>query len=131
MRDDRTRGYLLVVDDDATIRRLMGDVLQWLGHSAVIVGDADAAVARFVEARDTSQPFDAVLTDLYLGGDDDGASLLRRLRSLEPTLPAVVFTGNPEAAPASDYEAYGFQARLGKPFRLNELDAAVESVLHY
>ncbi len=126
-----SHAHLLVVDDDPAIRGLMEDALTALGHSVVTAADVEAAIDSFVDAREQSTPFDAVVTDLILGGSEDGLSLLRRLRTLEPGLRAMVFTGDPEAAAASEYEAYGFQARLDKPFRLEDLDAAVETVLNY
>ena len=66
---------ILMVDDDAQIRQLLGDYLSGFGMSVVAVADGKA----MDEALEKST-FDLVILDLMLPGED-GLSLCRKLRA--------------------------------------------------
>ena len=77
---------ILLVDDDRNLREVTGVGLRRHGFDVVTVAAAEAAVEAVRE-----DDFEAVVTDLKMPGMG-GMELLRRLHSLQPTLPVVVLT---------------------------------------
>ena len=70
--------HVLVVDDDAEIRKLLGEYLERNGFRVSLATDG----AEMRRALDRSRP-DIVVLDLMLPGDD-GLTLCRDLRAIEP-----------------------------------------------
>jgi CheY-like chemotaxis protein len=112
---------VLVVDDEPDIC----DVTAWLlkSYGAVVEAAPSAAVAR---ARIAARPFDVLLCDLNMPGED-GLSLLRSIRAAPNdyrAIPAAAVT----ARGGARHEATqaGFDRVLGKPF---ETAAMVDTVL--
>ncbi|HZS83932.1 MAG TPA: PAS domain-containing protein [Stellaceae bacterium] len=111
-----------VVDDDPDVRDFAADSLRQAGYEVV---DAESGVA-VLGAIERGLAVDAVIVD-YAMPAMNGAELARRLRDLVPQLPIILITGYAEADIA-DFPS-GI-AVLKKPFRIDDLIAAVGLVLH-
>jgi DNA-binding response OmpR family regulator len=115
--------HILVVDDDAAMRDLIGAFLSERGFrvSPAATGDEMANVL----ARDR---VDLIVLDIRLG-EDDGFALLRALPA-ETRPPAIVVTGHArEEADAVLGLELGADDYMTKPFGLSELLARVRAVL--
>ena len=114
----RGRGEcILLVDDEAFARQVARQILEQNGYQVVEAGGGAEALAAFARAPTR---FPLVLTDLMMPGLD-GATLLRRLREIAPTLKAIVMTGGftrEEVARAVESESAAF---LIKPFEAHAL----------
>lgn len=80
---------VLVVDDDAALLGLVGEILRLHGYSVVEAASGEAAL-RLLE--DQRQSIDALITDIVtprLGG----RRLLEHLASLRPVIPALLISG--------------------------------------
>jgi DNA-binding response OmpR family regulator len=114
---------ILVVEDDAAIRRGLCDALAFAGYAVGECARGDEAVERAL----ASSP-DLLLLDVLLPGKD-GFAILRELRVSHPQLPVILLT----ARGAEDDRVRGL--KLGaddyvvKPFSASELLARVEAVL--
>ena len=120
MSETRTR--ILVVEDDAELRRIVRLILQAEGHE---VHEADGVQRGLIEAG-TRRP-DLVLLDLGLP-DGDGVDLIRELRKWS-TAPVIVLsarTGEADKILALDAGADDY---LIKPFGAGELNARVRAQL--
>ncbi|MCE9573598.1 MAG: PAS domain S-box protein [Deltaproteobacteria bacterium] len=84
------RGRILVIDDDAAVRRVVRVILERRGFTAVEAASGDAAIA-VVAASET--PFDVAVLDLSLGGGVSGERVLDELRRDRPALPVVIMSG--------------------------------------
>ncbi|MBL6082754.1 response regulator [Belnapia sp. T18] len=121
-----TRPVILVVEDQALIAILIGDIIQAAGYDAVFAHSGEAALAM----AKTVEHLSAVITDIHLMHGIDGRSVLRHLRKSNPRLPAVVVTGFENSAPEADLRGLGGPtARLVKPFDCDELLASLAGVL--
>jgi len=120
----RTRGSILVVDDDPTVRKVIERLLLSLGYNVVATGDPLDAIA-LVDAHQAH--FDLLLTDIVLP-NLSGQELIKRVRSVHPDVRVLVMTGYGGDA-FSEQDFNGIQV-LGKPFRLDTLANAVEAALH-
>ncbi len=114
---------LLLVDDDPSMLDLLGAHLTRGGHRVLCRGSA----AEALEAA-TSDPLDAVITDLRMSGMD-GLELCQRIVGDRPGLPVVVLTayGNMDAAVAAIRA--GASDFVTKPVELDQLLVVVERVL--
>ena len=77
---------ILVIEDDAAIRRGLVDALDYAGHKVLEAGDGPAGLAAALETA-----VDLVLLDVMLPGKD-GFEVLRELRAAKPTLPVIMVT---------------------------------------
>lgn len=117
------RPRVLVVEDTATVRRLLAEVLGLDGVEVTAVADGLAALAAYPGVRP-----DLVLTDVDMP-QLDGLSLTRALRSRGVDVPVVVLTGRDDAATRRAAVEAGADAFLAKPFGLAELRETVWSRL--
>jgi CheY-like chemotaxis protein len=118
---------VLLVDDDADARDLLGIVLQ--EHGAEVSGAASADQA--VEAFRRSGP-DVVVSDIGLP-DADGYELIRRLRALDVmaarSAVAVALTGWARSEDRDAAMEAGFQSHVVKPVDPEELVALLARLI--
>ena len=114
--------HILVVDDDAEIRSLLGDYLRKNGHKATAVADGKAMWTALSRSK-----VDLIVLDLMLPGED-GLSLCRRLRS-ESDTPVIMLTARGEETDRIVGLEMGADDYLAKPFSPRELLARIKSVL--
>lgn len=115
-------GNILVIDDEASIRKLLDITLQASGYAV-----QQAVTAREGEAAAALRPPDLVLLDLGLP-DDDGQNLLRRLREWYAK-PIVVLSARDEEKEIVKALDGGANDYLTKPFRTGELLARIRAAM--
>ena len=109
---------VLVIDDDPSIRQVVGYVLSDEGYDVVEAADGQAALAA-IERRHP----DVILLDMKMPGMDGWAFVRRYRERYGHRSPIVVLTAAQDAARrGAEVDADGY---LAKPF---DLDALVERV---
>src|SRR5262249_8906636 len=120
----KSRGVVLVVDDDAPLLELMEMILGDEGYRVATAGTLDAAIDALAHVR-----FDLVLADTMGAAlHEDGAPGwvdLEHLREAAGETPVVLCTAHRDADVA-EYAVRGFRDVLLKPFDLEHLLALVE-----
>ena len=113
---------VLVIDDDADVRALLGHLLRQSGWQVTTASDVNEAVEAV-----TATPFDAVLVDFRLADGNSAVDALTQLEAARAGIRdrAVVITGSlarelPKELPPI----------LLKPFSRSELEAAITARLH-
>jgi len=121
----RTTGRILVVDDEAHVRSVVGASLERHGYDVQL-----ASCGR--EALETLErnAFDLVLTDIVMQ-DGDGITLLDRIRVRQPNLPVVMMTANHDIAVAINSMRSGAYDYLLKPFEHDHLIGTVQRALSH
>jgi len=114
--------HVLVVDDDAEIRALLGEYLERNGFRVSLATDG-REMRRALEA---SQP-DIVVLDVMLRGED-GFALCRDLRA-RSTLPVIMVTAKVDEIDRIIGLEMGADDYLPKPFNPRELLARIKSIL--
>jgi CheY-like chemotaxis protein len=118
---------LLVVDDDADARELLGMVLQEAGADVTTAGSASEALAAFERQRP-----DVLVSDIGMP-DCDGYSMIRKVRSLEgergARIPAIALTAFARAEDRGEALEAGFQAHLAKPIEPGELTTLIAQLI--
>jgi two-component system, NtrC family, nitrogen regulation response regulator GlnG len=108
-------GTVIVADDDAAIRTVVGQALTRAGYDVRSASNA-AMLWRFVQSGEG----DLIITDVMMP-DENAFDLIPRIRKLRPELPIVVMSAQNTfmtAIKASERGAYEY---LPKPFDLQEL----------
>ena len=114
---------LLLVEDDRTMRTVLGDAFVGEGHEVVAAVDGH-------EARATlrSQRFDLVVLDVMLPGPS-GLELLRELRQRDTDTPVLLLTARGDESDKVLGLELGADDYVSKPFSLRELLARVKAML--
>jgi DNA-binding response OmpR family regulator len=123
---DRGPGPILVVDDDAKIRRLVRTYLERDGHRVVEAEDGPGAVTALRRERPS-----LVVLDLMLPGID-GLSIIRDLRASMPTgvrPPVLVLSARGLTSDRIEGLSVGADDYLSKPFSPAELALRVRRLL--
>jgi CheY-like chemotaxis protein len=114
---------ILVVDDEAIVRRAIKMLLEHDGHTVLTVDSGDLALAELAQRR-----FDLVITDFSMPRMK-GDELVTHIRQLIPNQPVIMITAFVE-----EYKIFGdasgrVDSLLLKPFSLEELRDSIEHVL--
>jgi DNA-binding NtrC family response regulator len=120
---DPSHERILVVDDEAQLRRMFERILRTEGYEVRCASSGNEAL-KLLE----TEWFDLVVTDLKMPGMD-GMELLAKGKSANPTLPFIVLTafGTVRSAVAAVQEgAYDY---LVKPFDIEELQLVIKKAL--
>jgi PAS domain S-box-containing protein len=119
------KGTILVVDDEATLRATVANLLETLGLAVVEAADGVEALDRLA---DRAHPIDLVLMDITMPRMDGNQAFLE-LRKRDPELPVILcsgFTIQEMATPPPGTRPASF---LQKPYRLRELEGALQRAL--
>jgi CheY-like chemotaxis protein len=119
----RLEPLLLIVDDDAAIRRAVTSELSNAGFAIREAADGEEGLRLYAEIEP-----DLVLTDLAMPRRD-GVSLIRALRELGGTTPILVLSVRGEEEDKVRALDAGADDYLAKPFSLRELAARVRAQL--
>ncbi len=76
---------VLVVDDDALFRRMLGRLFTRKGYVSVAAGGVEEAYKIATEAAENNSPLDVLVTDVDMP-DGTGFDLVYRLRGCVPTI---------------------------------------------
>ncbi len=114
--------HILIVDDDAEIRRLLAEYLVKNGLRVTAVADGRAMAQALAGGR-----FDLIVLDLMLPGED-GLTLCRNLRA-KSDIPIIMLTARGEETDRIVGLEMGADDYLAKPFSARELLARIKGVL--
>lgn len=113
---------ILVVDDERDIRELVAGVLSDEGYSCRTCGDSAGAL----EEIDRKRP-SLVLLDVWLHGSPmDGLEVLDAIKTREPDLPVIIFSGHGNIDTAVSAVSRGALDFIEKPFEAEKLLHLVE-----
>lgn len=115
---------LLLVDDEDTIRLVLGRHLRTRGFDVETASSAAEALGIL-----ETQRFALALFDVRMPGMS-GLDLVPRAREIDPSMAIVMLTAVNDANTATDALTHGALDYLMKPLELSALEAAVERALH-
>ena len=118
-----TGKHLLVVDDDLKLRELLRRYLTDNQFEVTLAQDAPS-MNRLLQR----QPFDLIVLDLMLPGED-GLSIVRRLRGAGDTTPVIMLTAKGDDVDRIVGLEMGADDYIPKPFNPRELLARINAVL--
>ena len=119
---------VLAVEDNERLRRLVVRQLQGLGYRPI----AASSAAEALEILER-EPVDVLFSDVVMPGPFDGIELARQVRERWPAVKVVLTSGFPGATIDGQSGQNGHDGAasriLTKPYRIQELEAALHEVL--
>jgi len=120
--DSAARHRLLLIEDDAEVRRAIAESLVMLGY---VVTEAPDGLSGLKALSDASH--DLLMVDYAMPGMN-GAEVITRARAIVPQLPVILATGYADMAEVG--RVLGTQSILIKPFDIRTLSDAVNKALN-
>jgi len=114
---------ILIVEDDAPIRRGVADAVRFAGFDVLEAGDGKRGLAMALECT-----YDVMLLDVVLPFCD-GFSILAQVREARPSVPVILLTARGDEADRVRGLEGGADDYVVKPFSVKELLARIEAVL--
>ena len=115
-----------LVDDYEFIRTILERILQQLGYQNLCMAVDGLEALNLLR----SQPIDLVITDYHMP-EMDGIDLFRSMQQgpVLAKIPVLLISGVPTEKFATQALATGIQSTLNKPFRAEQLDQEIQSLL--
>ena len=116
---------ILIIDDDDTLRGIIGKSLTHAGHTVTQANNGKKGVAQF-----RSDPTDLVVTDMVMP-EQEGMETIKILHREFPQLPIIAMSGGLDGSPLylDLTRRLGATRTLTKPFTLQELRQAIDEIL--
>ena len=115
---------VLIVDDEASIRMLIAEVLGDLGYSAIEAADGTAGL----KVLQSDVRIDLLITDVGLPGGINGRQMAEAARETRPGLQVLFITGYAENAAISNGHLEPGMHVLAKPFAMEKLAARIKAI---
>lgn len=128
-REAGARGRVLVMDQDELALGLDGEPLPLGGYDVDCVPSLSEALRVFRQARESGQPFDAVVIDLAAAGGVSGREVIEQLRRIDPDLNSIVSSAHTDDPILADFRQLGFDGVAVKPYRIEELEKTLRRIL--
>ena len=112
---------ILIADDDAAVRAMLGRFLESENFNVVFASDGRQAISEFL-----IKPYDLLLLDLTMPGPD-GWEVFNALSKLHPMMPIIIMTALPHQQERA--ERAGVDALLEKPMDLPLLLKTIREAL--
>jgi DNA-binding response OmpR family regulator len=103
--------HILIVDDEANLRRTVARVLQRAGFAVTTAASASEGMALLA-----AQQFDLVYMDIRMP-DMNGLEALKSIHAMYPQLSVILFTGQPDLSSAVSALRHGALDYLQKPLK--------------
>ncbi|HEY2384548.1 MAG TPA: sigma-54 dependent transcriptional regulator [Terriglobia bacterium] len=106
---------ILVVDDDRSICKLMGSILEMESYPFRVAMSGEQAMRAMNE-----EPFDILVSDIYLG-DDSGLHLLEHIKAINADAEVIIMTAHGSMETAAHAVHNGAFDYISKPFVIDEM----------
>jgi signal transduction histidine kinase/CheY-like chemotaxis protein len=117
---------ILVIEDEATIRTLITELLVEAGYRVLSAPDGQAGLQMLQSGR----RIDFLVTDVGLPGGINGRQVADAARVSRPALKVLFITGYAENAAVGNGQLESGMSVLTKPFEITELARKVREMMH-
>ena len=115
---------ILIAEDDINIAKLIKEIVERKGNTAVTTVDGDEAFKVF-----SSIKFDLIITDLKMP-KIDGMTFIKMVREKNNSIPIIIITGYGSEKNRALANSYGVNKILSKPCSIMDITQAIDSILH-
>ena len=122
-------GRILVMEDEETVRDVLGLMLDSMGYSAEFAVDGEEAIRKYKEAMEAGKPFEVVIMDLTIPGGMGGKEAIKKILEIDPYAKVIASSGYSNDPIMSNYKDYGFKGVLIKPYKVQNLAKVLRDVL--
>ena len=121
------KGRVLIIDDEAEIRRNLTVGLTQEDYTAVACPDGISAIHELNRSREKGVAYDYLITDIFMP-DIDGLKILKVIKNQYPDLPVLVITGFGDERLMMTALSEQNTGYLDKPFEISDLVEALEEL---
>jgi PAS domain S-box-containing protein len=114
-------GTILIMDDEPSIRTILGVYLKSIGFSVAETQDGRELLEILEKNNSEGIQYDAAILDLTIPGGMGGVETLKQIREGGYTFPVFAMSGYSEDSVISEPEKNGFTNSLSKPFKMEDL----------
>jgi DNA-binding NtrC family response regulator len=118
-----TKGNILIVDDDPSIRKVLAAILVEKGYAVETADTGKKGIS-----RSKNRFYNLALIDIRLP-DMEGTQLLKQMRQTEPKMARVIITGYPSLQNAVEALNNGADAYIIKPLDIDHALTVIENLL--
>jgi CheY-like chemotaxis protein len=104
-------------------------MLEVLGCEVEFAKDGAKTIELYKKAKESAQPFEAIIMDLTIPGGMGGKETIQELIKIDPETKAIVSSGYSNDPVMSDYRKYGFRGVVAKPYKIKELGEILYKVI--
>lgn len=119
-------GYILVIEDDESLSKMLRDVMQKAGHEVLLAPDGVVGLEMFKQ-----RSADLIIVDIVMP-KKDGIEVILELRTEYPDIKILAISGGGKFGTFNYLEhakLFGAHRTLSKPFDTNELLETVQELL--
>ncbi|MBW2149668.1 MAG: PAS domain S-box protein [Deltaproteobacteria bacterium] len=121
-------GKILLMDDEKIVREVAGRMLEHIGYDLAFAENGEEAIELYRKAKESGQPFDALIMDLTVPGAMGGKEAMVKLLEIDPEVKAVVSSGYFNDPVMADFRKYGFQGVVVKPYKIEDLNKVLSEI---
>jgi DNA-binding response OmpR family regulator len=123
---------ILLVEDDQLVSEMVSSMIGRGGHKVISVDNAEDALILFKQSLDGGTPYDMVITDRGLVGDDLGGNkVLHGVKEVSPRTFVTLFSGSVHALNETEKRENPFDDYISKPARLADFRNSISKVKEY
>jgi PAS domain S-box-containing protein len=119
------KGTVLVVEDNEQLLNIIALKLERDGFEVITKQSGDDAL----EILNNKSGIQLVLSDLVMPGDGQGIDVLRRAKSLHPSLPVILMSGYADINKSNEKGLELADKFIEKPLALGKLSGAIEDLI--
>jgi DNA-binding NtrC family response regulator len=123
--ENRTRGSILIADDEESVRESLAEVLREEGYEVTAVADGAIAIAAL-----SQQDFDLVVSDIRMP-NVDGLTVLRHTREVAPQTLVLLMTAHATVETAVEAIRRGAQDYLLKPVIFDDVLHKIDHLMQH
>ena len=116
---------ILIAEDDKNIAKLIKEIIERRGNTAVVTTDGEEAYKVF-----SSIKFDLIITDLRMP-KMPGMDLIKMIREKNSDIPIIIITGYGSDETRALAKSYGVTTILSKPCSIVDITEAIDGILNH
>jgi CheY-like chemotaxis protein len=123
------KATVLVLDDQAVIRKILATILLKLGIDVTFTVEGNETVEAYRKRLEEDRPFDAVILDLTIPGGMGGKEASEKILAMDPQAKIIISSGYASDPIMSHYKDYGIKGIAVKPYRFSDFKEILLRVL--
>jgi PAS domain S-box-containing protein len=119
-------GTIIFMDDEDSIRKAVGHMLNTLGYKVIVTQNGQEAIEKLNAEIQNGTQVTATILDLTVPGGMGGLETIMKIRELTPDLPVFVSSGYADSPVMAKPKEFGFTDSICKPFRMLDLSSMLQ-----
>ncbi len=129
MNEQAKAHRILLMDDEDIILDLTSRMLNLFGYDVDTAIDGTRALRMIETAISENRPYSLVILDLVIPGGIGGKEVILELKKQNIDINTMVISGYHTDPAITDHSSFGFDYALKKPFRMQEMQKALNTLL--